>query len=150
MGTLSYILLYYHYIRGVTTQHDTKCLRDPASPSPWPSAPSSPTSSGPRRGAALQARGRQEDLGLPQGEEAPGPREQAVLCSRQEDGARLREGQGARLRDGQVPQGPPDQPLDGGRVEVQQTHQHLNNQHQCCTHTCNSNTVQMTNFRSVY
>merc|ERR1712179_74856 len=66
-------------------------------------------------GAAVQARGCQEDLGLPQGAEAPGPREQAVLRPRCQDAAHLRQGQGPRLRNGQVPQDPSDQPLDDQR-----------------------------------
>merc|ERR1712080_157941 len=62
--------------------------------------------------AAVQTRSGEEDLGLPQGPQAPGPREQAVLQARRQDEANLRGGEGPRLRHGQVPQDPPDQPLD--------------------------------------
>merc|ERR1711910_28917 len=62
--------------------------------------------------AAVQTRGGEEDLGLPQGPQAPGPREQAVLQARRQDEADLRGGQGPRLWNGQVPQDPPDQPVD--------------------------------------
>merc|ERR1711953_1281133 len=46
-------------------------------------------------------------LGLHQGEEAAGPREQAVLLPRREDEAHLHRGQAQGLRHGQAPQGAP-------------------------------------------
>merc|ERR1711962_1513904 len=57
---------------------------------------------------AVQTRGGQEVVGLHQGEETAGPREQAVLQARQKDGAHLRQGEDQSLRHGQVPQDPPD------------------------------------------
>merc|ERR1711973_372018 len=57
---------------------------------------------------AEPSRGGEEVVGLHQGEEAAGPREQAVLQTRQEDGTYLRQGQGEGLRYGQVFEDPPD------------------------------------------
>merc|ERR1711915_267002 len=54
-----------------------------------------------------QTRGRQARLGHDQGEEAAGPREQAVLQPRQEDAAHLRQREGQGLRHGQAPEGSP-------------------------------------------
>merc|ERR1712107_595693 len=61
-----------------------------------------------RHQEAVQTRGGQEVVGLHQGEETAGPREQAVLQARQKDGAHLRQGEDQSLRHGQVPQDPPD------------------------------------------
>merc|ERR1712168_1388782 len=54
---------------------------------------------------AEQTRGGEAPLGLHQGEEAAGPREQAVLLPRREDEAHLHRGQDQGLRHGQAPQG---------------------------------------------
>merc|ERR1712241_1290550 len=112
MGTLSYILLYYHYIECVTDLNlqNAKGIRtDEASGSERRARRPGRCQEG---GAAVQTRGGEEDLGLPQGPQAPGPREQAVLQARRQDEADLRRRQGPRLRHGQVPQEPPDQPVD--------------------------------------
>merc|ERR1711953_222340 len=56
---------------------------------------------------AEQTRGGEAPLGLHQGEEAAGSREQAVLLPRREDEAHLYRGQDQGLRHGQAPQGAP-------------------------------------------
>merc|ERR1712243_345186 len=53
MGTLSYILLYYHYIECVT-HLTSQCLRDLDLPRLSPSAPSWPHSLEPKRGKTCQ------------------------------------------------------------------------------------------------
>merc|ERR1712045_13538 len=59
-----------------------------------------------------------DTLGSHQDQQAPGPREQAVLRSRHQDAAHLRKGKDPCLRDGQVPQDSPDKRLNHLKVKV--------------------------------
>merc|ERR1711950_52865 len=108
---LSYILLYRHNIKIVKTTN-SRCPRDPDSPSPCSCPPSWLTSSAPRRARSSPDPSGQEALGPHQVPEAPGPREQAVLHPRRQDDPHLRKGQGPCLRHGEVPQDSPDQRLN--------------------------------------
>merc|ERR1712117_454478 len=60
-----------------------------------------------RQEAGLPRRAHEAPLGLHQEEQPPGPRQQAVLHPRQEDGQGLWLGEDARLRHGQVHWTPP-------------------------------------------
>merc|ERR1712045_864257 len=91
---LSYIILYRHNIKIVKTTN-SRCPRDPDSPSPCSCPPSWLTSSAPRRARS-----------------SPDPREQAVLHPRRQDDPHLRKGQGPCFRHGEVPQDSPDQRLN--------------------------------------
>merc|ERR1711910_11495 len=57
---------------------------------------------------AVQAGGSQEVVGIHQGEEAAGPREQAVLQARQDHGAYIWQGEGPGIWNGKAPEGSPD------------------------------------------
>ena len=59
----------------------------------------------------LCSAGRQASLGLLEGAQPPGPREQAVVHPRQDHGPRVRNREDQGLRHVQVPQGTPHQPL---------------------------------------
>merc|ERR1712014_554363 len=92
-------------VNGVRSQSDlcpklnlSKCPEE-VSPHPRSSALSSPTSSARSR---PPARAHEAPVGLHQEEQPPGPRQQAVLHPRQEDGQGLRLGEDARLRHGQA------------------------------------------------
>merc|ERR1712080_299379 len=105
MGTLSYILFtYIHYIETLSKLNMPKGS-GLTKPLPLHRARHSPRREEGR--PAVQAGGRQEAVGLHQGEEAPGRRQQAVLHPRQDHGAHLWEGEGESFRYGEAPQGPP-------------------------------------------
>merc|ERR1712055_615004 len=104
MGTLSYILLtYIHYI-GTLSKPKLKMPKGSGLTKPLNLSAELATLLGEKKGALLS---RQEAVGLHQGEEAPGLRQQAVLPPRQSHAANLRNGEGESFRYGQAPEGPP-------------------------------------------
>merc|ERR1711962_505832 len=115
MGTLCYILSWYRVLYSPTHTHtlDTsphhnaqgKRTHQASEPQRRPGRPGG----GQEGREAEPTRGGEAPLGLHQGEEAAGPREQAVLLPRREDEAHLHRGQDQGLRHGQAPQGAPPQ-----------------------------------------
>merc|ERR1711962_791063 len=112
MGTLCYILSWYRVLYSPTHTHtlDTsphhaqgKRTHQASEPQRRPGRPGG----GQEGREAEPTRGGEAPLGLHQGEEAAGPREQAVLLPRREDEAHLHRGQDQGLRHGQAPQGAP-------------------------------------------
>merc|ERR1712154_117820 len=55
-------------------------------------------------GGDVSSSGGEASVGLPQGEQAPGPREQAVVHSRQEDGTHIWQGEAEGFWNGQTSQ----------------------------------------------
>merc|ERR1712079_350375 len=105
---LSYILLYRHNIKIVKTTN-SRCPRDPDSPSPCSCPPSWLTSSAPRRARSSPDPSWSRGSGPTSSPRSSRTREQAVLHPRRQDDPHLRKGQGPCIRHGEVPQDSPDQ-----------------------------------------
>merc|ERR1712142_229589 len=110
MGTLCYILSWYRVLYSHThththTSHNAQGKRthEASEPERRPGGPGG----GQEGREAEPARGGEAALGLHQGEEAAGPREQAVLLPRREDEAHLHRAQDRGLWHGQAPEGAP-------------------------------------------
>merc|ERR1712083_439728 len=118
MGTLLYSTILQTEYKDCQdkTKQDAKRIRTHQAPQPQHRAGRSGWSQEGRE--VVQARGCQETLGSHQDQQAPGPREQAVLRPRHQDAAHLRKGEDPCLRDGQVPQDPPDKCLNHLKVKV--------------------------------